>query len=126
MNDFGEHTINILGGYENYYAFYENLGASRDQYELTSFPYLNLGPLTYRGNSGNAYENAYRSWFGRIMYNFRNKYFIQGNIRYDASSRFHQDYRWGSFPSFSAGWVITEGGNFLSYLKARASWGTLG
>src|SRR5690606_31822080 len=81
---------------------------------------------TYRGNSGNAYENAYRSWFGRIMYNFRNKYFIQGNIRYDASSRFHQDYRWGSFPSFSAGWVITEGGNFLSYLKARASWGTLG
>ncbi len=128
---FDSHSINVLGGYENYYAFYENLGASREQYELTSFPYLNLGPLTYRGNSGNAWENAYRSWFGRIMYNYQNRYLIQGNLRYDASSRFHQDYRWGSFPSFSAGWVITEESFMqdipvLSYFKLRASWGTLG
>jgi len=128
---FGEHSLNVLGGYENYYAFYENLGASREQYELTSFPYLNLGPLTYRGNSGNAWENAYRSWFGRIMYNYQNRYFIQGNLRYDASSRFHPDYRWSSFPSFSAGWVITEESFMqdipvLSYFKLRASWGTLG
>jgi TonB-linked SusC/RagA family outer membrane protein len=125
-NSFGNHSLNALGGYENYYAFYENLGASREQFALSSFPYLNLGPLTYRGNSGNAWENAYRSWFGRIMYNYKNKYFIQGNLRYDASSRFHKDYRWGSFPSFSAGWVVTEGSDILSYLKLRASWGTLG
>jgi TonB-linked SusC/RagA family outer membrane protein len=128
---FGNHSVNALGGYENYYAFYENLGASREQYDLTTFPYLNLGPLTFRGNSGNAYENAYRSWFARAMYNFQNKYFLQGNIRYDASSRFHQDYRWGSFPSFSAGWVISEesfmqGIPVLSYLKLRASLGNLG
>jgi len=127
----GEHSINLMGGYENYYTFYENLGASREQYDLTSFPYLNLGPLTYRGNSGNAWENAYRSWFSRFLYNFRNKYFLQGNIRYDASSRFHKDYRWGSFPSFSIGWIITEESfmqniQALSYLKLRASWGTLG
>lgn len=126
-----EHSFNILGGYESYYAFYENLGASREQYQLSSFPYLNLGPLTYRGNSGNAWENGYQSWFGRIMYNYQNKYFLQANIRSDASSRFHKDYRWGTFPSISAGWVISEESfmdntSWLSYLKLRGSWGSLG
>ena len=129
--DFGQHNLNLMAGYENYYAFNENMGASRDKYELTSFPYLNLGPLEFRDNSGNAWENAYRSYFGRVMYNYKNKYFLQGNIRYDGSSRFHEDYRWGSFPSFSAGWVMSEE-NFmkgipaLSFLKLRSSWGTLG
>jgi len=128
---FEGHNINLLGGYENYYAYYESLGASRQQYELTSFPYLNLGPLTYRGNSGSAYENAYRSWFGRAMYNYMNRYFFQANIRYDASSRFHEDYRWGAFPSLSAGWVVSEEAFMqdipvLSFLKMRGSWGSLG
>ncbi len=102
-----------------------------DEFELTSFPYLNLGSLEFRGNSGVAYENAYQSWFGRIMYNYANKYYFQTNIRYDASSRFHPDYRWGSFPSFSAGWAISkepflENFSELSFLKLRASWGALG
>ena len=122
-----------MAGYETYYAFWENLMASRDQYELDSYPYLDLGPLSMRDNSGNAQEVAYQSWFGRVMYNYDNRYLLQGNIRYDGSSRFHKDYRWGSFPSFSAGWVISEENflkekenDWLSYLKLRASWGTLG
>jgi TonB-linked SusC/RagA family outer membrane protein len=127
----GKHNLNILAGNENFYAFYENLGASRNEFELTSFPYLNLGSLEYRDNSGEAYENAYQSWFGRIMYNYANKYLFQSNIRFDGSSRFHSDYRWGSFPSFSAGWIITEESfmkniSTLSFLKLRASWGALG
>jgi TonB-linked SusC/RagA family outer membrane protein len=131
MKSFGSHNLNALAGYENYYAFNENMGASRDKYELTSYPYLNIGPLEFRDNSGSAWENAYRSWFGRVMYNFKNRYYLQGNVRFDASSRFHPDYRWGSFPSFSAGWVISEESfmkeiDFISFLKLRASWGTLG
>jgi TonB-linked SusC/RagA family outer membrane protein len=131
IKTFGSHNINFLGGYEDFYAFNEGLNASRDQYTLTSFPYLNLGPLEYRDNAGSAYENAYRSWFGRLMYNYQNKYFLQGNVRYDGSSRFHSDYRWGVFPSFSVGWMISEenfmkGFDRLSSLKLRASWGTLG
>lgn len=130
MATFGKHDFNFLLGNENYYAFYENLGASRNQFELTSFPYLNLGPLEFRDNSGLAYENAYRSFFGRIMYNYANKYFLQTNVRVDGSSRFHKDHRWGSFPSFSAGWVISEESFFdvasVSFLKLRASWGSLG
>lgn len=50
-------------GYEDYYAFWENLSASRDQYELTNFPYLDLGPENLRDNGGNAEEYAYRSFF---------------------------------------------------------------
>jgi TonB-linked SusC/RagA family outer membrane protein len=131
MKEIGAHSLNFMAGYENFNAFNENLGAFRDKYELTNFPFLNLGPLEFRDNSGNAWENAYRSYFGRVMYNFKNKYFVQGNIRYDGSSRFHQDYRWGSFPSFSVGWVLSEE-NFmkniptLSFLKLRGSWGSLG
>jgi len=127
----GNHTINLLAGNENYEAFYEDLGASRDQFLLDNYPYLNLGPLEFRGNSGSAWENAYNSWFGRFTYNYAGKYFLQGNLRYDASSRFAKDYRWGSFPSFSAGWALSEeeflkGVEPLSFLKLRASWGTLG
>lgn len=131
MKSFGSHNLNAMLGYENFYAFNENLGASRQKYELTNYPYLDLGPLDFRGNNGSAYENAYRSYFGRLMYNYRNKYFLQGNVRYDGSSRFAEEYRWGTFPSFSAGWVLTEE-NFmknipwLSFLKVRGSWGSLG
>ncbi|MCE5345576.1 MAG: TonB-dependent receptor [Bacteroidales bacterium] len=131
LKDFGRHSLNLLAGYENFYSFNENLSASRDQYALSTFPYLNLGPLAYRDNSGSAYEYASRSYFGRVMYNYNNRYLFQANARYDGSSRFYKDYRWGLFPSFSAGWVISEESFMkdvpvISFLKLRASWGTLG
>lgn len=133
INTFGKHNINIMAGYENYYSFWEKLGASRDQYELTNYPYLDIGPNLYRDNNGSAGEYAYRSWFGRVMYNFDNKYMFQANIRRDGSSRFASTHRWGTFPSFSAGWVISEEPfmrdlniEWLSFLKLRGSWGELG
>jgi TonB-linked SusC/RagA family outer membrane protein len=131
MKSFGSHNLNAMVGYENYYAFNENLGASRQKYELTNYPYLDLGTLDLRGNNGSAYENAYRSYFGRLLYNYQNKYFLQGNVRYDGSSRFAEEYRWGTFPSFSAGWVLSEenfmkNAPWLSFLKLRGSWGRLG
>ncbi len=126
-----KNNINLMAGYENGYQTAENLGASRDAYELTNFPYLDAGPLTLRGNNGSAWEYAYRSFFGRAMYNFDNKYYIQVNVRKDGSSRFDPKYRWGTFPSISTGWVISnenfmKGISEISYLKLRASWGALG
>lgn len=133
MKTFGKHDLNLMGGYENYYSFFENLTASRDQYELSNYPYLDLGPQSMRDNSGNAEEVAYRSWFGRAVYNYSNRYLLQANIRYDGSSRFHSDFRWGAFPSISGGWVMSEEQfmksektDWLSFLKLRASWGVLG
>lgn len=130
---FGEHDLSAMIGYEDYYAFWENLSASRDQYELTNFPYLDIGPESLRDNGGNAEEYAYRSFFGRITYSYANRYLLQANFRRDGSSRFAPDSRWGNFPSFSAGWVVSEEKfvkdlnlNWLSFLKLRGSWGTLG
>lgn len=125
------HSFSLMGGFENYYTYDESLGASRDQYILTNFPYLDLGPLDFRDNSGSATEYASRSFFGRLMYNYKNKYLLQSNARYDASSRFAKEYRWGLFPSVSAGWVLTEEPFMgalpdVSFLKLRASYGSLG
>ncbi|WP_346318478.1 TonB-dependent receptor [Chitinophaga sp. YIM B06452] len=132
MKQLGKHNINLLAGYEYFHAFNEDLGAYRGQYVVSNYPYLNLGPLEFRDNNGSAWETAYRSWFGRVMYNFDEKYLLQANIRFDASSRFAPGYRWGSFPSVSAGWIVSQENfmqntaGWLSFLKLRASWGSLG
>lgn len=130
---FGRHTLSLTAGYEGYTYFNEDLTAARDNYELTQYPYLDRGSEDYQFNSGSAYHRSYQSFFGRVMYNFGNKYLIQANIRCDRSSRFDKDHRTGFFPSVSGGWVLTEEKFFrnfglrpLTYLKLRASYGTLG
>lgn len=135
MRDFGKHSLSVMAGFENYYSKSESLGAARDQYVLTSYPYLNIGPEEYMENSGTGSEYTSTSWFGRVIYSYADRYLLQANVRHDGSSRFAKKYRWGTFPSFSAGWVITEEPfmknfmdhqNYLSYFKLRGSWGKLG
>ena len=91
---------------------------------------MNLGPEDYQYNSGKAGHNAYRSFFGRIMYSWADRYMLQANIRSDGSSRFADGHRWGTFPSVSAGWVISEepwfNKSIVDYLKLRGSIGQLG
>lgn len=129
-NKWGDHSFSAMVGYEGYKYEWENLGASRTNYLLDRYPYLNLGPEDYQYNSGSAGHNAYQSVFGRLMYSYRNKYMIQANIRTDGSSRFHKDCRWGTFPSVSAAWVASEEpwfkNNVVEYLKIRGSIGQLG
>lgn len=84
------------------------------------------------GASGNKYEWAMRSYFGRMQFNWEEKYLMEMNLRSDGSSRFQQSQRWGYFPSFSAGWRIDQEefmdptASWLSNLKVRASYGALG
>lgn len=131
QNRWNDHSFNAMVGYEGYTYKWENLGASRNNYELDTYPYLNLGPEDYQYNSGNAGHNAYQSVFGRVMYSYKDRYMIQANVRADASSRFAADYRWGVFPSVSAGWVASgepwfPKNKLVDYLKVRASVGSLG
>lgn len=131
MKQIYKHNFTVMLGYEDYYSKWEYLGASRDQYQLTSFPYLDLGSEDYRDNSGSALEYAYRSFISRITYNYDNRYLAQVNFRRDGSSRFASDCRWANFPSISLGWVLSQEKfmqkiGWLSYLKIRASWGKLG
>lgn len=126
------HDIALLGGYEYFYQKWDNLGASDDFHELIDYPYLSNAPKDYQYVSGNATEYSYRSWFGRVNYSYADKYLFEANVRYDGSSRFAKDNRWATFPSFSAGWVISEENfmkpirSWLDQLKLRASWGKLG
>lgn len=74
---------------------------------------------------------AFLSYFGRINYNYKQKYFVQAVYRMDASSRFGANYRWAMFPSLSGGWVLTEenfmkGLKTINFLKLRAGWGLSG
>ncbi|WP_375433724.1 SusC/RagA family TonB-linked outer membrane protein [uncultured Hymenobacter sp.] len=76
-------------------------------------------------------ESGILSYAGRLNYNFANKYFAELALRYDGSTNFAPEYRWGLFPSLSAGWVISEEeffpkGNGVNFLKIRGSVGLLG
>lgn len=85
---------------------------------------------TFSGD-GTKWNYNRASFFGRLNYNYDNRYLIQATVRYDGSSKFGADNRWGCFPSVALGWRISEEAFFpkdivLSNLKMRASWGRLG
>lgn len=119
MRTFGKHDLTLMAGFENYYMKSESLSAARDQYELTNYPYLNIGSEDFQTNSGTGSEYTSNSFFGRLLYSYANRYLFQANVRRDGSSRFAKNYRWGTFPSFSAGWVVSEEPFMKKVLKFR-------
>jgi TonB-linked SusC/RagA family outer membrane protein len=130
--EFGDHGINILVGAsrEDYHNdFFE---ASREGYDLPDYPVLDAGSAENQQNSGSAAEWALQSFFGRIKYDYNQRYLFEINGRYDGSSRFASGHKYGFFPSISAGWRISEESfmeplrNVVNELKFRGSWGTLG
>ncbi len=130
QNTWGDHSFSAMAGYEGFLYRWEEEGASRRNYLLDTYPYLNIGPEDYQYNSGKAGHNAYESVFSRLMYSYKSRYMLQGNVRSDGSSRFSKDNRWGTFYSMSAGWVASEEAwfnkNVVDYLKLRGSIGQLG
>jgi TonB-linked SusC/RagA family outer membrane protein len=82
--------------------------------------------------NGSANWDGQVGYFGRVNYAFNNKYLLEGNLRYDATSKFPSNLRWKWYPSFSAGWVVSNEdfmsgiANILSYTKLRGSWGSIG
>lgn len=136
-----DHNIKALLGYEQYYNKYQTLRGRRINsvstslteiagYTATGEALLNTYPRL-PGLSGPS-EAALQSFFGRVNYDYKGKYFIEGNLRYDGTSRVSSDYRWGLFPSVSAGWLmssedfIRDNFNWINTLKIRGSLGTLG
>ena len=96
-----------------------------------NFPTINAGKGgTYSGN-GTEWTYNRASFFGRINYNYNDRYLVQATIRYDGSSKFGKDNRWGCFPSVAFGWQISQEkffpkNTFVDNLKFRVSWGRLG
>ena len=129
----GNHTLNILAGtsYEHYN--YERLYSKRTDFASDELEDIEQGNNISKDmpDGTGIRESKMLSYFGRINYSFMDRYLFEANLRTDASSRFHKNNRWGVFPSFSAGWRISEEAfmesvNWISNLKLRASYGTLG
>jgi TonB-dependent starch-binding outer membrane protein SusC len=124
------HNINILGGFSAESNNYESLTAYRDNFPSNQLHHLSAASPANSTNANTASTVNYISYFGRINYAFQNKYLLEGNVRLDGSSRFDHDKRYGLFPSFSAGWRISEEDFFqlswINNLTLRGSYGILG
>lgn len=128
---FGKHLVKGLLGYSQIHNEYRLLKALRkDLPTNNSLGEIDAGDVTTQETSGNSVAYALRSVFGRINYGFDDRYLFEANLRYDGSSRFPKNNRFGLFPSFSFGWRISEEeffkADFVDNLKLRASWGQLG
>ena len=125
------HNFTVMAGYQEEKYDYKYLSYSADDLISPSNPNLSL--TTGDNVVGDSrYAWATRGFFGRINYDYKSRYLLEVNGRYDGSSRFAKDHRWGFFPSVSLGWNITQEAfmektaDWLSNLKLRLSWGLLG
>lgn len=130
--DIDKHKISGVGGFSQEWSVLRQFEGSRINLITEQDPTLNLGSKEGMSNNGGAAQWAIRSGFGRLNYNYNDRYLLEVNLRYDLSSRFHKSNRGGLFPSFSGAWRLSEESfmefsrNFLDNVKVRASWGMLG
>jgi len=133
----GDHNFSILGGYS-----YQKFFIQTRDYLTLNYPVGNIQPIydpstgqpaltTNNTIKGTAVINEQQSYFGRATYQFANKYLATANFRADGSTKFGKNNKYGYFPSFSLGWIITEEDfmkdvNIFSNLKLRAGWGRTG
>ncbi len=129
---FGKHELKALVGYnvENFTG--KNLNVSRDGLLLSSMPDFNLMDGLNYTIAGGGTEWAYMGMFYRLNYAYNDRYLLEFNGRYDGSSKFPTNQRYGFFPSVSAGWRVTKEkfmentSSWLDDLKIRGSFGSLG
>lgn len=128
---FGLNNLKVLVGFNQESFDQEFFGAARTELPTNSLPAISTGNPESATNFGGASEWALQSFFGRINYNWDSKYLFEVNLRRDGSSRFGSENRWATFPSVSAGWVVSREPfmadvDFVDFFKVRASWGQLG
>ena len=129
------HRLNIMAGYSYLNNLYEGFGSTRSGFDTDKFKYNNLAAGT-NFEQGDVYsykgEATLASFFGRVNYTFADRYMITATLRRDGSSRFGDNNKWGTFPSISAAWRITNEdfmqstSSWLDNLKLRLGWGITG
>lgn len=133
---FGKSSLTLLGGYSYNDYVGENFNMSNYDFPTDAFSYNNMG----QGNAlleGEASMSSYKSsskligFFGRLNYNFDDKYLVMASIRQEGSSKFGENHQWGTFPAVSAGWRISkesffENVPYIDDLKLRAGFGITG
>ena len=129
--DFGDHRVDALLLGEYFDDRTDEINAETQNLISNDLMYLGLGDKVYHELGQTVEEASRASIAGRVNYGFRGKYLAEATFRYDASSFFPPESRWGFFPSFSAGWRISEesfmdGLAGLDNLKLRASYSQTG
>jgi TonB-linked SusC/RagA family outer membrane protein len=133
-NQFGDHSLKVLLGTEAKNIYNRSMSGNRGNYYTTDPNYwiLNNGaPSTQTNNGASPTQTSLFSVFGRVDYNYKDKYLITGVVRRDGASVFAPDHRYGTFPSVTAGWRISQesfmkGVTFINDLKIRGGYGQLG
>ncbi len=126
------HGFGIMAGIERQTETEYFFSAFRNEYVTDQLPYLDFGANnTNKTNNGAQWDQARLNYFGRVNYAFRDRYLLEFVWRYDGSQIFDPEFRWGFFPGFSGGWVVSEESfmsnvTWVSRLKLRGSYGTLG
>ncbi|MBU1821794.1 MAG: TonB-dependent receptor [Bacteroidetes bacterium] len=129
---FGNHTLNVLAGTNRETIEGENFNAFRRFFLSTALDQMFAGGDLQRNNNGGAFESARINYFGRVGYNFKEKYLAEFLWRYDGSDIFPEETRYGFFPGVMLGWVVSEEGFWknnipaVNFLKIRGSVGQLG
>lgn len=140
---FDDHTIGVLAGISSQEISSNWIGGSVEGKRVLDdgteepigfldpdFNTLDAGGGGVRNSYGSGWEATRHSLYGRINYSYDDRYFLQGTIRRDGSSRFGSGNRYGTFPSIAAGWKISSEAFFnskvINFLKLRGSWGELG
>lgn len=129
----GKHRMDALAGVELFRQTDTNFASYREGFEIESpeymWPDLGTGKSI---SSGSSTGYALLSYFGKVNYSYNDRYLVSATLRYDGSSRFGKDNRFGTFPAFSLGWrlseenFIKENTNIFSDLKLRFGWGQTG
>lgn len=128
---FNRHSIKVTAGVNYEHKQYYLLEGSRDNLSSTSLNAINLGTSNQQAK-GDRYAYTLFGTFGRVNYNYDNRYLVEVDARYDGTSRFKAGSRYGLFPSVSAAWRVSEEKfwepvkSTVSNLKIRASYGSLG
>ena len=128
-HNFNGHNVEVMLGHEAYrYKYYYLYGSRTNMFDPTNHELS--GAITDNGTDSYTTDYNTEGYFGRILYDFAEKYFVSGSYRRDASSRFHPDNRWGNFWSAGAAWIISKEDFFdvewIDLLKLKASYGSQG
>ncbi len=133
---FGSHNMTLLGGYSYQDFVNEGFSASNFLFPTDLFDYHQLqrgGALAEGRASMSSYKNGYKliGFFGRLNYDWQNRFLFMASMRYEGNSRFGADHKWGLFPAVSAGWRLTqesfmEALPWVSDLRIRAGFGVTG
>lgn len=135
-NNFGKHNVGAMILFENSHRVGDNFYGERQvnlDMDQIFAGISDAQQINQSTGSGSLYDYANQALVGRVNYDYANKYIAEFSFRYEGSSRFPQESRWGFFPSVSAGYRISEEKfwknsplKFINDFKIRASWGVMG